>query len=138
MTIEEKKNYLKQYKRAIQKIAVLQTEIDNLLLMALPGGIDYSRDKIQTSPTNDQMLNYVIKAEDLNRKLNNLKTESIDICNKIINTIESLDNVTYQTLLHRRYILLQTWEDIAESMSYSVQWVYLTHCEALADLIIKD
>lgn len=137
MTIEEKKNYLKRYKRARHKIDVLQTEIDNLLLMALPGGIDYSKDKIQTSPSNDQMINYVIKVEELTEQINKLKEESLDVCQNIIELISSIKNDTYQTVLHRRYILMQPWEEIASGMGYSIQWVYLTHCEALADLDIK-
>lgn len=137
MTIEEKKQYLKRYKRAYQKIKVLEEEIVNIRLEALPSGIDYSKDKIQTTPTNDQMMNYAAKLEELEAKLHKIRCKSIDICNEILDTISTINNDTYQTLLHRRYILLQEWEDIALSMGYSIQWVYLTHCEALAELDIK-
>ena len=137
MTIEEKKNYLKRYKRARHKIDVLQTEIDNLLLMALPGGIDYSKDKIQTSPSNDQMINYVIKVEELTEQINKLKEESLDVCQNIIETITSIKNDTYQTVLHRRYILMQSWEEISVGMHYSTQRLYELHCEALAEMNIQ-
>lgn len=137
MTIQEKKNYLKQYKKLIQKINVLEKELHDINLSALPGGIDYSKDKIQTTPTSDQMINYVIKLEDLENSILSLRMEAINVCNNILETISTLEDETYQTILHRRYILFEAWEQIADSMGYSIQWVYLTHGEALAELTIK-
>lgn len=134
MTIQEKKSYLKQYKRAVQKIKILEKELENLRYSAMPGGIDYSKDKIQTTPTNDQMINYVIKVEDLAKSIMDLRIKAVELSINIIDYIASLDNDTYQTILHRRYILLESWEEIASEMDYSVQWVYLTHGEALAEL----
>lgn len=122
----------------MQKISVLEEEIQNVRLNALPGGIDYSKDKIQTTPTNNQMVNFAIEIDDLETLIRKIKQESIEICKDIIKTISTLDNDTYQTILHRRYILLQPWEDIANEMGYSLQWVYLTHCEALAELKILN
>ena len=138
MTIIEKKEYLKRYKRAKQRIEAITTELENIRLEALPGGIDYSRDKIQSSPSNSQMDDYVIKVETLINKLNKLKSDSVDICTEILNVISSIDDDTYQAVLHRRYILLQSWEEISESMHYSMQWVLLKHGEALAELQILE
>ena len=138
MTIIEKKEYLKRYKRAKQHIEAITTELESIRLEALPGGIDYSRDKIQFSPSNSQMDDYVIKVETLINKLNKLKSDSVDICTEILNVISSIDDDTYQAVLHRRYILLQSWEEISESMHYSMQWVLLKHGEALAELQILE
>lgn len=138
MTIIEKKEYLKRYKRAKQRIEAITTELENIRLEALPGGIDYSRDKIQSSPSNSQMDDYIIKVETLINKLNKLKSDSVDICTEILNVISSIDDDTYQAVLHRRYILLQSWEEISESMHYSMQWVLLKHGEALAELQILE
>ena len=138
MTIIEKKEYLKRYKRAKQRIEAITTELENIRLETLPGGIDYSRDKIQSSPNNSQMDDYVIKVEALVAKLNKLKSDSIDICTEILNVISSIDDDTYQAVLHRRYILLQSWEEISGSMHYSMQWVLLKHGEALAELQILE
>lgn len=138
MTIIEKKEYLKRYKRAKQRIEAITTELESIRLEALPSGIDYSRDKIQSSPSNSQMDDYVIKVETLITKLNKLKSDSIDICTEILNVISSIDDDTYQAVLHRRYILLQSWEEISESMHYSIQWVLLKHGEALAELQILE
>lgn len=38
------------------------------------GSIDYSKDRVQTSPTNDGMINGVIKKDDLKRKLREYDT----------------------------------------------------------------
>ena len=87
MTIIEKKEYLKRYKRAKQRIEAIAMELENIRLEALPGGIDYSRDKIQSSPSNSQMDDYVIKVETLINKLNKLKSDSVDICTEILNIV---------------------------------------------------
>lgn len=121
----------------IQKIKVVENEIDNIRYSALPGGIDYSKDRIQTTPTNDQMINYVGKLEELENTMLSTRAEAVEVCKDIIETISTIDNDIYQTVLHRRYILLQAWEDIADDMGYSLQWVYLTHCEALAEIQIN-
>lgn len=136
MTIEEKKNYLKRYKRAVAKIKALDEELHNLDLDALPGGIDYSKDKIQTTPTNDQMVNHMIRLEELITSINTTKIKAVEVCSEILYAIDTVDNDTYQTILHRRYILLQTWEEIGVAMSYSTQRLYELHCEALAELTI--
>ena len=101
MTIIEKKEYLKRYKRAKQRIEAITTELESIRLEALPGGIDYSRDKIQFSPSNSQMDDYVIKLETLINKLNKLKSDSVDICTEILNVISYIDDVTYLAVLHR-------------------------------------
>jgi len=137
MTIQEKKDYLKQYKRAIMKIAALEESLVDVRLNQLPCGFDYAKDKVQTSPSNDAMDNYVIRMDELLTKLHNTKVQAVNTCTEILGVISTIDNDKYQTVLHRRYILLQSWEEIAASMNYSVQWVYLTHGEALAELDIK-
>lgn len=104
----------------------------------MPGGIDYSKDKIQTTPTNDQMINYMIRLEDLEKTIHKLKLEAITTCENILNTISSLDDEIYQTILHRRYILFETWEQISFEMNYSTQRLYELHGEALADLNIRE
>jgi len=137
MTIEEKKNYLKRYKHAVAKIKALDEELQNINLDALPGGIDYAKDKVQTTPSADQMVNYAIRVEEILNKIHSERVKAVNACTEILYAIDTIENDTYQTILHRRYILLQTFEEIADSMGYSVQWVYLMHGEALADIQIN-
>lgn len=139
MTVQEKKEYLKQYKRAIAKIKALEEELNDLRLNTLPGGIDYSKDKVQTTATSDQMINYMIHVEDISKKININKQLAVMKCNAILEAIDSVDNDLYQTILHRRYILIQPWEEIAEDLHYSMQRLYELHGEALAEVhIIKE
>lgn len=138
MTIEEKKQFLKRYKRAVAKIKALNEELDNIEYDALPSGIDYSKDKVQTTATSNQMINHVIRVEEMLELIHKTRQSAIEDCTKIIKAIDTINNDTYQALLHRRYILLQTWEDIAESMHYSTQRLYELHGEALAEINIDQ
>lgn len=137
MTIDEKKQFMKGYKKAVAKIKALDEELYNIQLNALPSGIDYSRDKVQTTPTSDQMVNYAISVERMEELLQKTRQQAVETCTEILHVIDTTDNDIYQTILHRRYILLQTWEEIAYSMNYSTQRIYELHVDALADIIIN-
>jgi DNA-directed RNA polymerase specialized sigma subunit len=57
-------------------------------------------------------------------KLFAIKTE-------IIRTISRVDNVTYRTLLEKRYLEYKTWEQIAVEMNYSYMHICRLHGKAL-------
>lgn len=138
MTIEEKKNYLKRYKHAVAKIKALDEELQNINLDALPSGIDYSRDKVQTTPSADQMVNYAIRVEEILNKIHSERVRAVQACTEILYAIDSVENDTYQAILHRRYVLLQAWEEISAAMHYSTQHLYELHGEALAEFNLQN
>lgn len=137
MTIAEKKIYLKKYKHLIEQIKYLEAEQENLKYMMMPGGIDYSKDKIQTSPSNSQMADYVARVMELEENIFKLKADAIKTCNEIVKVISECQNELYQNILHARYILLKSWEEISNDLNYSTQRLYELHCEALCELNIK-
>lgn len=134
MTIEQKRKYLKQYKKSVYKIKALKKELAILEADDLMSGIDYSKDKIQTSPANDAMVNHIIKKDDIRNLILDEQSKAEEICLNIITAISTVGDDMQQCILHRRYILFETWESIAAEINYSIQWVYLTHAEALADM----
>lgn len=138
MTIKEKKRYLKQYKQAVDKVNNLSQKIKDIELDSLPNGVSYDKINVQTSPTNDQMINQYIRKEDLITALTDAKTQSYKLCTNILKALDTLENDLYYNVLFKRYILLEDWDKIAYDLNYSEPYIYEIQGEALSEIIIPS
>lgn len=128
------KDYLKQVELLDEKIDQRNKQIYDLRQMAVAGkGIDYSKDKIQTSVSGDAISEIVIKYIDLENDLNKQIDEFVDLKNKIINEIQSLKDINYVKLLYKRYIEYKRLEVIAVEMNYTYTYVRTLHGQALQE-----
>ena len=57
----------------------------------------------------------------------------VDLKREILETIKSLHNVEFQTILERRYLCFETWEKIAADMGYDLRWLFRLHGKALEE-----
>ena len=127
------KDYLKQVELLDEKIDQRNKQIDDLRQMAVAGkGIDYSKDKIQTSVSGDAISEIVIKYIDLENDLNKQIDEFVDLKNKIINEIQSLKDINYVKLLYKRYIEYKRLEVIAVEMNYCRNLIKFIHNHTLS------
>ena len=55
----------------------------------------------------------------------------VDLKVEIRDTIKKVGKIEYQTLLEKRYLCFQTWEQIAVDMGYELRWIYRLHNKAL-------
>lgn len=64
----------------------------------------------------------------------------MDIRKEIGSVIDSMGNITLQTLLSSRYLCFKSWEDIAMEMNRTLRWVQNRHKQALHefDQIVKN
>lgn len=127
------KEYLSQVKNlndsVNNKIIDLQKLRDNVLSIK---STSYG-DRVQNNNNNDSLSNTVAKIidmqEDINKDIDNL----IDLKCKIGNEIATLNNPLHITLLHKRYIHLSKWEQIAVDMNYDIRQIYRIHGRALQE-----
>ncbi len=125
------KEYLQQIELLDEIIDEKQDEYDNMRsLLSSPGGIDYSQDKVQTSPQ-DTMGKLVSRYLDLRNEINADIDYFVDMKNKVINQIHGLEDVRYVKLLHKRYIKYKSLELIAVEMRYNYDYVRELHGHAL-------
>lgn len=129
-----KKQYLKQGYRLRQEI-----KIQNDILLDLKSnlgnvkGIDYSKDKLDGGPLQDDSnmvnkIDKILQVEELiKNKVEELKKFQANLYLKIL----KLDNTNEKILLQARYILNETWEEIAERLGYSVMHIHRIHKKAL-------
>ena len=91
--------------------------------------IDYSKDKVQTSPSN-QIENTIIKIMDHEEKIakdiDNL-IEMKEQARKAINKVEGI----YGVVLEMRYLECMQFEEIAYRLNYSLVHIHRLHGQAL-------
>lgn len=98
------KEYLMQIQYCDTIIKVNNSQIEDMRLKIIPGGsIDYSADRVQTSPEDyfaERMAEYVDDIKPLEEENNYCKAQR----KKIIEEIKSLSNHNYIELLYKRYV----------------------------------
>ena len=127
------KEYLNQSYRLNEKIKDKQERLANLKeLSTCIGAIDYSKDKVQTSPQSDaSFANQVIQINQLEEELNQDLIMMCKLQREINQAIDAVDDVNCSLVLSKRYLLMKTWEQIAEEMDYSVVQIHRIHKKAL-------
>lgn len=87
-----------------------------------------------------KMADIVGKIVDLQAEINHDIDTLVDLKRDIGGLIKSLPNVGHQTLLEKRYLCFQSWEQIAVDLSFSMQHTFRMHDSALKeiDAMLKD
>jgi len=82
------------------------------------------------------MADAVTKIIDLQAEINRDIDCLVDLKREIVAVIKTVDNPEYQTLLEKRYLCFETWEQIAVDMDYSIQHIYRLRDKALSKISI--
>ena len=132
------KEYLQQLKRLDELINQKIKEVTDLRERATSvSGIDYSKDKVQTSPSGDApFVKLIGKIADLEAEINAEIDSFVNEKHKIINQIQSLKNADYISLLFKRYVEFKKFEIIAIEMNFTYQYVLELHGCALREFEI--
>ena len=125
----------------LNQIRLLDVQINHRIKQAddirakafLLSAVDTTKDKIQTSPSSDAGLRYVDRYVDMEREIDALIDKYIDIKNRIIGEIHALEDERFVRVLYYRYVEYLTYNDIAERMNYSKDYVFRLHREALQE-----
>lgn len=129
------KEYLKQVHKADVNINQRIREKADLHEMAISiGSFDYSKERVQTSPSSSAQYERIInKMLDLDAEINNLIDGYVDLKHKIIGQIQGLCDVNYIEILHKRYIENKRLEVIAVEMNYDYSYIRHIHGSALQE-----
>lgn len=128
------KEYLRQVyhiKHLIDRLTSRRDDIRNdLYSIGSPAG-SMDADKVQTSMSGDSMLRMIARVDETERDIVQAIEKLMDTKDLITSQIEALDDERYKNLLLKRYVLLEDWEQIANEMYYTINWVYNLHGYAL-------
>lgn len=127
------KEYLQQLKRLDTMINQKNQELGDLRLRAkCAGSVNYSQERVQTSPTGEgAFAKLVEKILDLESEINIEIDVFIDKKHAIINQIQSLQNTDYTKLLYKRYVEYKSLERICVEMGFSYNYIKHLHGYAL-------
>lgn len=129
----------KEYLLKVQKLDMVINqkikELDDLRDMSTSvGSIDYSKERVQISPSgNAPFVGLIERINDLNAEINAEIDAFVDEKHRIINQIQGLTNINHIALLYKRYIEFKKFETIADEMNFTYQYVLNVHGYALKD-----
>ena len=86
---------------------------------------------VSRTRNNHKMENVIVKIIDLENEINSDIDELVDLKQKLISEIKNIKRIEYQTILEKRYLCFQSWEQIAVDMDYDLRWVYRMHIKAI-------
>lgn len=125
------KQYLDQLRVIDTKINQKTEELADLMTAATStGAIDYSKDRVQTSPQNAQE-NRICKYVDLDAEINREIDEFVDIKHRVTKEIQELNVDYYIKILFKVYVQYKTVKDAANEIGLSYQYVRDLHKKAL-------
>lgn len=129
------KEYLQQLQRLDTVINQKIKELGDLRLKSRSvGSIDYSKERVQTSPSGDApFVKLIGRIIDLEQEINAEIDAFVDDKHKIINQIQGLKNSKYIEILYKHYVEFKRLEVVAVEMNFTYQYVVELHGYALKD-----
>lgn len=127
------KEYLQGVQRLDMMIDQKVKELSDLRQMVSGvGGIDYAKERVQTSPSGDApFIRQTLRIVELEQEINDAIDVFVNRKHKIIDQIQTLENVNYVDLLYKRYIEYKSLEQIAVEMHFSYNHTRHLHGYAL-------
>lgn len=135
MTNQEKIQFLRQYRHILEKIEILQKdlirwrELGEKVTPSLTGTPQGGQNvpKVEQSA-----INICDTQKEISERIRQLSSVYV----QILSAIDTVDDISLQNLLHRRYIEGQTFEQIAYEMNYSWRHARRKHQVALSKVQI--
>ena len=137
----------------LRQVRILDTKINNRLieieqakkLACSIAAVNYSNERVQTTPNFDRIGSALCKIEKMQENLNNLIDTFVDKKEVILNQIENLESEIHREILYKRYVEGKRLVEIEEEISYSYRNLQRHHNKAImkfeakyGDLYLND
>lgn len=126
------KEYLMQYRIAVNKVKRKQEQIEKLRADLLPSGISY--DVMPCAGGNRTAADIFARLEELERELYSEIEEALDKAYMVKETIYAVEDERYRNILHDRYIAAKRWKEIAKELKHEERYIYKLHGRALEEV----
>ena len=128
------KEYLEQVYCLDQEINSKLEQICSLRSLTQKVTVTYESEPVvhtrNVSSLEDTIIRLIEAEDDLNQQIDRL----VDLKMEIAACIAKIDNQSYRTLLEKRYLCFQSWEQIAIDMQFTVRWALVLHGRALNEI----
>ena len=138
MTVKEVKAYLKQYRIAESIARRLKAEYDEQMLL-----IDNIKSPSNTdgmphgSGISNRTEQSALRLVDAAEKYKKAEVESLEKRQQIFDLIWNVPGLKGE-ILYLRYIKLKSWDQVADTLHYSLQHIHRLHGEVLLELSNMD
>ena len=126
---EQKKEYLKSYRRAIKREQDILDEIQRLRLDKMFPSV--LNDGMPHGSNHSDLSDYAASLDEQIEFLKEERLERVRCYQKIERQIRQMENEDEQEVLRLRYIKGLKWEEVALKMNYSWKQVHRIHSSAL-------
>jgi DNA-directed RNA polymerase specialized sigma24 family protein len=133
-------DYLEQAYRLNDLIRCNKQELDELHLLAdsIPG-TDFSKERVQTSPSNEAgFTKIILKIIELENTINDEIEKLLSLKLEIRTVINAVSDNEEKLLLKYKYLNFLSWEDVAEKMNVSIRTVYRIRASALEHVKVPE
>lgn len=137
MTIEEKKEFLNQYRRLDQEIRLELEELAKWKALSCKITPTYSHTK-SSGNVRDRVQDAYDKIERLSEQINSDIDQMVELRDAIVQCIEQIEEYSLRALLKYHYINQMSLDEIAEKMNYCYRQVTRLHRKALQQLQIPQ
>lgn len=129
------KEYLQQLQRLDTMINQKIKELGDLRLMSQSvSDIDYSKERVQSSPSGDApFVKPVLRMIELEQEINAEIDRFVDEKHEIINQIQALQNPKHIDILYKHYVEFKRLEIVAVEMNFTYQYIVELHGTALKE-----
>ena len=126
------KEYLRQLWQLDREINIKYQELEHLRasigIKAMHRG-DVVNSGQTSDPVAETVTRIISMEEHINRKIDKL----IDLRRKITDQIDGMESRTFRNILTCRYVLMQSWDQVAATMGYDVRHCTRLHGRALQE-----
>ena len=128
---EEKKEYLKSYRRAVKREKDILDEIQRLRADKMFPSV--ANDGMPKGSSQSDLSDYIAILDEQIELLKVERLEKARCYQKIERQISRMENEDEQEVLRLRYITGLKWEEVAVRMSYSWKHIHRIHSSALCN-----
>ena len=132
--IEQKKEYLREYEKAVRQMKRSEEKITEMRLSKIMPSS--GNDGMPHAHNNTDLSGYAALLDEEERRYMKARYRRIKICKEITDKIERMDNEDEKDVLVYRYIRLMKWEDICGKISKSWKQTHRIHARALKNFIM--
>lgn len=132
------KQFLKQAYKLNEVIESDKEELETLRSLSESISGDMTQERVQTSASNDKLVNIISRIVDLENEIHDEIAQLIELKKQIRDVINQLEDVNEKLVLKYRYLMFFRWEDIYDKLNYSARQTHRIHDSALekVELII--
>ena len=127
------KTYLRKIRAIEENINDGLEELAQLDALRTKVTASFGGEAVASSKDPDKLTNITCKIIRLKIDINKHVDKYVDIKREAAELLAQVENTVHRKILHSRYVLDKTWEQIADEIGYTYQWTCHLHGVALLE-----